>query len=387
MRCVRPAGVLINFRIMKTTTNRLTTLLFFLFLSHTAAFAGSTDDLYAGEVEVRDESVDARNEALGRILGQVMVRLSGRSDILANPAAASLLGEAPTLVQQFRYRSVPAPADELAPPARYLWARFDPVALQRLMREKGLPVWTGRRPRVLMWTAVEVGVNRQLLNVADDEKARAALLARARARGMPLQLPLLDLQDQSAVTAADIWADYEEAIRKASGRYPHEAILTGRLSQQVDGRWTGDWTLWSDGRREDLHSQGGTLADALAAAVDAAQDHLAIRFNAPLAEAGESVRVSIEGIHSLADYSHLLVLLGNTPGLGPVRIQEADRDRLLLVFAGSRDADAVGAALAALPGLEPLPGVCRPVGDGGRGSQAADLYFGLVRRDSDPDSP
>ena len=47
----------------------------------------------------------------------------------------------------------------------------------------------------------------------------AALRARAAYRGMPLQLPLMDLEDQAGLTPADVWSGYQPGIRQASARY------------------------------------------------------------------------------------------------------------------------------------------------------------------------
>ena len=367
---------------MKTTIYRLIMLLLCLLVGGVSA---QQADLYSGEVAVPDESVEARNEALSRILAQVMVRVSGRSDIASGEAARKLLQEAPALAQQFRYRSVPAPADEVAPPTRYLEARFDPAALQRLMAQYGLPVWTGARPRVLLWVAREVGANRSLLNAAEDVQAREALQARARARGMPLQLPLLDLQDQSVITAADVWADYEAAIREASSRYPHDAVVTGRLRQQADGHWLADWTLWYAGHQEKFNTQGENRLQALASGVDATQERLAVRLASPALVAGDLFRISVEGVHTLADYSVLQSLLGAAPDLGAIDVLEADRDRVLIGIRSARDPDTLVQQLAAQPGLRQLPGrgASESMEGDGRGPFAADRYFALLDTGAD----
>ena len=356
--------------------------LLLLCLSGTAALA-QTQDLYSGEVQVADESPGARNGALAEAMQQVLVRVSGRSDIMSDQGARAVLAKASALVQQFRYRSVPAPGDADQPAQKYLSARFDPAAVRRAMSQQGLPVWEGRRPRVLMWVAAEQGASRRLLNIADDAATREALDRRAAARGMPLQLPLLDLEDQSAITAADVWAGYASAIREASSRYPHDAILTGRLRKQPGGRWSADWTLWQDDRSQLFGTGGADQAQALVAGIDVAQDRLAAR---PVAQAGAqgAVRVSVSGVSGLGAYAHLLQRLGASPGIEGVHLLGVDKDRLLLGVNSAGGSEAVSLALRGMPDLRALPAPLAPLPetggeeDGAQTGPDADLYFDLV---------
>lgn len=362
---------------MKTINYRL--ILIFLCLLHVGAYA-QLPDLYAGEVKVADESPEARNIALGELMGEVMVRVSGRSDIMSGEAAKALLKEAPSLVQQFRYRTVESSTDVVAPPEKYLSARFDAAALQRLMTQQGLPVWTGKRPRVLVWIAVEVGANRHLLNVAEDPDVGQALQRRAQARGMPLQLPLLDLQDQSAITSADVWADYAAAIREASQRYPHDVVLTARVRKQAEDFWSADWTLWRDENQRKFSTREKTLAQVLASGIDTAQDLLAMRLATHVASTRNVPRISVEGIYSLADYAQLMKLLNGMPRVGTVDVLEVDGERLLLGIQSSDNPDVLMQNLAVLPDLRQLPGRGGSVsgGDGDRQSYTADQYFSLI---------
>ena len=106
-------------------------------------------DLFVEQAPVADEALETRNAALSQMLERVLVRVSGNAGVAGQPAAAEVLQAAPSLVQQYRYRSV----DESGELVRYLWARFDQAGVERMMRERGLPVWV-QRPRVLVWLAV-----------------------------------------------------------------------------------------------------------------------------------------------------------------------------------------------------------------------------------------
>ena len=43
--------------------------------------------------------------------------------------------------------------------------------------------------------------------------------------GLPIALPLLDLEDMTAVTFADVWGGFDEPVQRASTRYRADATL------------------------------------------------------------------------------------------------------------------------------------------------------------------
>ncbi len=364
--------------------NNTSMLFAVLVLFAAATLAADSGDLFVAETAVTDEGSETRNAALAEMLGSVMVRVSGNPGITGQPAAADILASAPSLVQQYRYRSGAREGE------RYLWARFDQGAVERMMRERALPVWV-QRPRVLLWVASERGGKRLLVNLEQQPEARAAVLARARQRGMPLQLPLMDLEDQAGLTPADLWSGYQPGIRQASARYPHEVILAGRLSARRGKQWTGVWSLIDRAGSQDFQSPALTMPDALAFAIDQAQNLLAARF-APLPGAGGSAGtlVRFSEIHDLATYGRLLGLLEGLESVGKVALRRANRDSFLfeLTLRGSeqdlsRALDASGQVV-----VEPGAGTQQrfdlpPGGDGAvvvpsATEPEADLYYRLL---------
>lgn len=286
-------------------------------------------DLYAAEVAVEDDSPEVRNQALGQAMQKVLVRLSGSTDVAGHPQAAKVLGRAPSLVQQFRYRlDDPQPSvdgQESQPPQRYLWAKFDKLATDRLLRESNIPVWGNQRPRVLVWLAVERAGKRSLLNLESDPLAREALQQRAFARGMPMQLPLMDLQDQAALSAADLWSGYEAAIREASSRYPHDVILSGRLRSSGGNSWSADWSLWEADSQEGFSRHGLAWQDALGSGIDGAQDLLAAHYAPAVGGDGpERLRVRFTGVDTLQAYGRLMQIIGNKEVISQVNLRAAN---------------------------------------------------------------
>jgi len=337
---------------MQKTRTRLSILL--LVLLPWLLSVAAADGLFESETLVDDEGSETRNAALSEMLADVLVRVSGKPAIGTQAAAAEILQAAPTLVQQYRYRT----ARHAAAMQRYLWARFDPAAVQRMMRERKLPVWT-QRPRVLMWVATERGGRREMLNFDAVAAARSAALQRAQQRGMPLQLPLMDLQDQTALQPADIWSNYEAAIDRASARYPHDLVVTGRLQAASDGSWRGSWSL--RGGEQSFRTAAQALPDALASAVDQIQNLLAARYAPAAADsAARGTRVRFSEVQDLAAYGGLVSTLAGMPPVAGVALRHVEGDRYTFEFQLRGGDEALRRALDDAPGLRAEPGLMEP---------------------------
>jgi hypothetical protein len=323
-----------------------------------ASATGQPVDLFVEQAPVENESTETRNAALSAMLERVLVRVSGNLAIAAQPAAAEVLSAAPRLVQQYRYRSVEDDGEMV----RYLWARFDGAAVERMLRERNLPVWV-QRPEVLLWLATEQQGQRQLVSFDRRPAAREALLARANERGLPLQLPLLDLEDQAALTPADLWADYLQAVRTASARYPHDRILTGRLTDLGKNRWRGSWSLITPTNSESFASPSMSFDATLRFAIDQVQDRLAARY-APLEGGAEGggTQVRFSGVYDLPRYAALLDLVERLEPVRGAALRFADGEDVVFEFAVRGDPQNLLRALEASGRLarEPLP-VTAPV--------------------------
>lgn len=317
-------------------------LLLLLVLSGGGALANPAS-LYQAEIPVADEGSAARNAALSEMLAGVLVRATGNAAIAGQAGAQEVIAAAPSLVEQYRYRAV----ERDGAVVRLLWARFDRAAVERMLRERGILVWS-QRPRVLLWLATEQGAQRRLLRLDETPDARDAVLARAAERGMPLQLPLLDLEDQAQLTPADLWSDYQAAIRTASERYPHDRVLSGRLRALGNGRWGGSWTLAGrSGQTQTFETAPQALPQALAAGIDRAQDLLAARY-APVAGgvAAGGTAVRFVGVDDLDGYGQLVRLLEGLDSVAAAALQRIDGGEFTFVLTPNGGQENLERALA-----------------------------------------
>jgi uncharacterized protein len=281
-----------------------------LCLGAAPAGAARVDGLYQAEAEFARD----REEGFRATLEQVLVRMTGRRDVADRPEAASLLENAAAFAQQFRQ---PAP--------NRFWAAFDGAALEQELRTLGLPVWGTERPSTLLWIAVDAGGGRRFVIASgaefEEEVAiREEVFEVARARGLPMVLPLMDAEDRAHASFAEVWGGFEDSIRAASERYGADAVLVGRLTADDPGH--GRWTLfnadgierWSGGVGESI----GRLADGFAA-----------RFAVVTAGESRAVLLRVRGVDSIDDYGRISRFLASLTAVESLGVETIEHDEIV----------------------------------------------------------
>ncbi|MCC5856320.1 MAG: DUF2066 domain-containing protein [Idiomarina sp.] len=218
--------------------------------------------LLEARVAVESQTNAQRQQALRRGFGEVLVRVSGHADVLERPAIRSELARANDYVIQFGYQT-----DE---GRQYLRMNFNEDRVMSLLRQSGATIWSARRPELLLWVAETDRHGLQLLGREQRRDVLAGMMQQAQQRGLPVMMPLLDLDDRLAIRANDVWGRFEGPVLEASRRYPVNGSVMIRL-QETDDIWRAEWTLLLgnfrvSGRVEDADERevGVKLANQLA---------------------------------------------------------------------------------------------------------------------------
>jgi hypothetical protein len=329
-------------------------LLSWLLLLALPAAAATVSKLYEAEVPVTAEDTASRNQAIGEALNQVLVKLTGRDPA---PGAAQLTAQAARYVQQYRYLRNLTPEGQTR---TSLWVRFDKTGLDRAMLDRGLPIWGNSRPGILVWLAAQRQGRRELIG-ADGQLAHL-LRAAAASRGLPLQWPLLDLEDQARLTTADLWSDYGSAVVQASQRYAQPLVLTGRLRQVAPDHWDGQWTLYEGDHGQALTSAGADANTAIRSAIDQLSELLAARYAPAGGDNGLTlVHLKILGVRDLDDYAAVLKLVGEREVVNRVALRSADGDALVLDVQARGGRNALAQVLDLVRSLQREPDPLPPV--------------------------
>ena len=295
-----------------------------LLLVSGVARAVEVPGLYEAEVPVTGQSAAERAAASRTALEDVLVKVSGNADVARLPQLEPLLSQAGQWVQRYQYRSAP-PAADAAAPSQLLWESFDRETINQRLYDAGVSVWGVNRPATLLWLAIEDGGDRYLVGGDNRPDVQAEVSAQARRRGLPLNLPLLDLQDQGALAAADVWGDFADEIFKASDRYQPDAILVGRVYAVAADQWQSHWTLYHRGSVDTWESSQGPQDSAIAAGIAGATAQFAKRYALELTPGnGNTVLMSVENITSLADYARVTHYLQSLDPVADVQVERIE---------------------------------------------------------------
>jgi hypothetical protein len=287
-------------------------ILFSLLAAVGASQAGRVQTLFQAEVDAAGRDTASRDAALSVALEEVLVRLTGSTESLRTPQAHDLLKKPGRFVEQFRFRETAADARQ--PDRLSLWVQFDGVALAREVRAAGLPYWGLERPDLLLWLAIDDRGQRYLISETVEPGATDARAA-GKQHGLPLTLPLMDLEDQQAIQFTDVWGGFTGTIATASRRYRPQVVLTGRLERSsASGDWRTAWQITDGGNSQAWKGHAGSLVDALDAGLGDAAEWLAVRYAVVSGDSGMRSLV-VEEVSSLEDYARVSAYLAS---LSPV---------------------------------------------------------------------
>lgn len=256
------------------------------------SLAEPVSGLYQVREAVTSQQPEERSVVLGKALETLVLRLTGDDKALQAPGLEGVRKDPQQLVSQYVYEGDTLIVD------------FDPLTTENKLRQAGLALWGANRPAILAWW-LNAGVEGSSL-LGDGQEAAAPLRQAAQNRGLPLRLPLADLQEQLLATPETLGADQPDALQPASERYAADALLAVQAREEA-GQWQAEWRLWLGDGREQGKAQGAdqkALADAVLLAVS---ERLAPRFVVKPG-AASALLVEVQGT-DLARYANLASLL------------------------------------------------------------------------------
>jgi len=230
-----------------------------------------------------------------------------------------------------------------------------------LAQAAGLPIWGRERPGLLVWVAVERGGSRALIG-ANDPSALGATIRQAGARrGVPIELPLLDLEDRGRLRVTDVWGGFDDRVRAASQRYRPDLLLVGRVFPTTGQFWEAQWRLLSNGNPQAWSNRAEGLEALLGQGTVEAIDRVALRFAGQHAVGGPSrLSVILDDIQGIRDYARALKYLGSLKAVTRVDVERASGATMTLGLTVSGGAEglrrvvALGQILVEQPGLDGL---------------------------------
>jgi hypothetical protein len=290
----------------KRVKKLITVLLWPLLLLAAIAPRGEVvGDLYRAQVPVADQSAGALAAASREALAEVLVKVSGSQDVLANPVIVLALGQARKNVLQYAYlRNADSESGLEAQ------VQFDDSYISDLIIRAGVPLWTANRPLVLVWLVMEDSSGRHFVNSDTSPELVAQVKAEFSRRGVPVQLPLFDLTDTAALSLDQAWRLYGPALEAASQRYDVQDIIAGRLVALSDGNSTGDWSYLYASDRLDRSVTVADPVEFISQGVALVAEDMSARYAvAPSISDGSGIRMMVQGVSRYADYANIVAWL------------------------------------------------------------------------------
>ncbi len=268
-------------------------LLVFLFANDGIALALTMSDLYQANIPVTQQTTAAPDPALVQQgLQSVLIKVSGNSQIAAVPAIAAGLKNAINYLAEYSVQN------------NVLALSFDPSQVNQLLRDAGQAVWSGERPAVLVWVAVEDKTNARLLGADTTDPILVSLQTLAAERAIPLVFPAMDLTDLNQISVSDVWSNNVSVIQTASKRYENAAIIVAQLTQNTDGSWASSWesvnvpgAAWK--------FSGKALTDVITPGLNNALDAMAHSYLAINPRLQTKVLLTVTQINNLNDYAKI----------------------------------------------------------------------------------
>ncbi len=284
--------------------------------------AAQVTDLYQGKAPTSGDMTAAQSQALR----DVLVKVTGKRDILTQPDVVKALAAPADYVQQYSYQDIGS--------VKFLKADFNVAKVNALVGQSKFALLGPVRPQVAIWLVVDEGERRILPDQSGDGWSEA-LRAQTQAMGLPVSLPLMDLDDNMAVNATDVWGRFADPVLKASQRYGAEMVVLGKLSPEGEA-WSIDWGFYGTkpgaqaGELTELTkgSGSGTQAEVAKGFADALAGWLVQQYGTRLSGVASSQTLVVEGLSDIDGMIQIQKLLQEMASVTKVAIGKLEGDKV-----------------------------------------------------------
>ena len=296
-----------------------------------SAEAIEVENLYQGRVIVESRSDEAeRAAAFGEALQEVLIKVSGQRALLQQNRIAAVLNRPQDFVDSWSYNSREGLEGESLIELR---VSFAPDSVQRLLATNDIALWPSNRPLTLVWLVAENDNGQhRVISQGDNHPLLAAVREEMRQRGMPVLLPLMDLDDNRAVDMDSLWQLDREHIQTVSLRYAVDSILVLRVFTSLGNEYLGRSKYFFRSQAFEQELYGTSLEELVQPAVDQAADELAGYYAVSLrgGEAGVSISMQVDDVADLEDYAALLQYVESMTDVSAYSVTRVAGDRVEL---------------------------------------------------------
>ncbi|MBU1926927.1 MAG: DUF2066 domain-containing protein [Gammaproteobacteria bacterium] len=290
-------------------------LLFAFFVQ--TVFAVQVNHLYSTSVPVSSQSTAQRKRGLHQALAKVLIRASGDDAVVQRAPMKQALQQASQYVREYSYEKQ---QNDDGSQTLQMSVTFDAIAINQLLQQAKVPVWSSQRPLTLLWLVIKDSNGTHLINASSAHPIIQVLQKEMDARGIPMSMPLLDLSDLQQVSPDDVWYLNQTAISNASKRYRSNAVLIGRIDETDSSHLNSQWTLKMEDSEEQWSVPDSTEENIGSMSVKHLAQALLSRFMTPPNNTVDDITLSVTGLHNVTDYAQLTRYLENLSGVTHVSV-------------------------------------------------------------------
>ncbi|QYJ99378.1 DUF2066 domain-containing protein [Shewanella alkalitolerans] len=296
-------------------------------------------ELDRSAIKIADRSQQVKNQALSKAMQEVVLKNTGDRAALSAPLVAQAIAEPTAYIRQFGYQEQGG--------EQFLQASFDHSKIISLLRQAQLPVWGKQRPLTLLWLAQENEGKRELLNDSSVLESRSLIAKMSQTRGVPMLLPMMDLDDSMVISVTDVRGMFADTVAKASQRYGSDYFAMVSLDNQPDGQVSYQLSLFPANSEQPLFNplttQSAQVADmdaAVTAIFEAISQYYVERY--AIADSGEAnstqlTFVEITDRQQLLDIEKYLHQLSAVKSVSLTKLQGITAEFSLQLFGSEED--------------------------------------------------
>jgi len=303
---------------------RLFTVLFLIFTASNAS-AAQVSNLHQAQVPVATQSDQDRNRVAPDALKQAIIKVVGNRQAVNSADITALLADAKRYVDRYSYQQIDQDGDSASTETLAVNFIFDAKTLNNALERIGLPIWGENRPEILLWLASETNGDPRLIGENDDNTVNVLIEKHADRRGLPIVLPLMDLEDQTQISFTDIQSGNSNIINAASARYGARITLTAKIGGNPE-QAAISWQAFNNDDNLRWQTEG-TLDSAIAGGIDQLADSLGQRFAQQMGPP-QQLAVEITDVKNYNDYNRLIAYLNNLQAVESVSVISMDNNLL-----------------------------------------------------------
>ena len=258
-------------------------------------------------IEVEEPSLFNVEEAIANTIHGAAERLTGMPEARMVSVAPDLFSLSEALVNSYGYDGDTLIVD------------IDVDGLKSRLETAGIALWESKRPEFLIWATEERGLERLMVG-QESNLIIDRLMAASERFDVPMQRPLMDLEDTLSLSPAEIWGEFAGAVTNAFARYGIANILV--IGDRPERQMLKYWLFEPNGEY-----RAGEITGVDPDARAFSMIEIVMQYARSISEPMEPVQVAVvEKRESLTSFESLE---DNVAGQWTVRVEYNDVIRLM----------------------------------------------------------